>query len=154
MAKLTMCRKRENKDKVIVSSTMSLTGIARKMHLVAKRTFNVISVISIIHLNKDCYAWKREKGKGKEKGSSNAQVHAIEDRPKSSIKIEELNVVTHDSDSQDILALDQPLEIFHDAQESLCLESTISVEILVSGEISHAWIMDSGASLHVKLHRE
>ena len=24
------------------------------------------------HLKKDCYAWKREKGKGKEKGSSNA----------------------------------------------------------------------------------
>ena len=45
--------------------------------------------------------------------------------------------------------LDQPLEVFHDAQESLCLESTVSIEILVGGEVSHAWILDSGASLHV-----
>ena len=63
-------------------------------------------------------------------------------------------MVTHNSDSQDILMLDQPSEVFHDAQESLCLESTVSVEILVSGKVSHAWILDSGASLHVTLHRE
>ena len=50
--------------------------------------------------------------------------------------------------------LDQPSKVFHDAQESLCLESTVSKEILISGEISHAWIMDSGASLHVTPHRE
>ena len=43
---------------------------------------------------------------------------------------------------------------FFDAQESLCLESTISAEILVSGEISHAWILDSGVSLHVTPRRE
>ena len=105
-------------------------------------------------MKKDCYAWKREERKGKEKGSISAHVHMIEDRPKSFGKIEELNVVTHDSDSQDILALDQSSETFYDAQESLCLESTVSVEILISGEISHAWIMDSGASLHVTPHRE
>ena len=50
--------------------------------------------------------------------------------------------------------LDQPSEVFHDAQESLCLESTVSAEILVSGKESHAWILDSGASLHVTPHRE
>ena len=71
------------------------------------------------------------------------------------VKLDKLNVVTHTSDSQDILTLDQPSEEFHDAQESLCLESTVAVEILVSGgEISHAWILDSGASLHVTPHRE
>ena len=43
---------------------------------------------------------------------------------------------------------------FSDAQESLCLESTVSAAILVSGEISHAWSLDSGASLHVTPHKE
>ena len=47
------------------------------------------------HLKKDCYAWKREKGKSKDKGSSSAS----EDKPKSLVKIDELNVVTHTSDS-------------------------------------------------------
>ena len=78
----------------------------------------------------------------------------MEDKPKSSVKIDELNVVTHNSDSEDILTLDQPSEVFHYAQESLCLESTVSAEILISGEVSHAWILDSGASLHVTPHRE
>ena len=41
---------------------------------------------------------EKRKDKGKEKRSSSAHVHALEDKPKSSIKIEELNVVTHDSD--------------------------------------------------------
>ena len=30
----------------------------------------------------------------------------------------------------------------------------MSPEILVSGEVSHAWIWDSGATLHVTRHRE
>ena len=59
------------------------------------------------------------------------------------VKIDELNVVTHNSDSQDILMLDQPSKVFHDAQDSLCSESTVSIEILVSVEVSHAWILDS-----------
>ena len=46
-------------------------------------------------MKKDCYAWKREKAKGKEKGNSSA----LEDKPKSSVKIDELNVVTHNNDS-------------------------------------------------------
>ena len=96
------------------------------------------------HLKKDCFTWKRDKAKGKEKVS--AHVHALEDKPKSSVKIEELNVVTHDVDSQDILVLDYSSEMtsftFPDAQEILCLESTVSAEILVTGEISHAWILD------------
>ena len=54
MAKLIMCREKANKDKLIVSSAMILTGMARKMHLVAvlnlveKRTFNVISMTNMV----------------------------------------------------------------------------------------------------------
>ena len=53
MVKLIMCREKANKDKFIVSSTMILTGMARKMHLVAAlslvaRTFSVIFVTSLV----------------------------------------------------------------------------------------------------------
>ena len=54
MAKLTMCRERANKDVVIVSNAMSLTGMAKRMHLVAapslvaRRTFSVIFVTSMV----------------------------------------------------------------------------------------------------------
>lgn len=111
------------------------------------------------HLKKDYYAWKREKGKGKEKASRSAHIHALEDKTKSSVKIEEINVVTHNSDFKDVLVLDYSSDMnsftFDDAQESLCLESTVFAEILVSGEISYTWIMDFGASLHVTPpHRE
>lgn len=43
---------------------------------------------------------------------------------------------------------------FDDAHKSLCLESSFSPIILVNGEMSHAWIIDSSASLHVTPHRE
>ena len=36
----------------------------------------------------------------------------------------------------------------------LSLDSKLSAEVLVSGEISHTWILDSGASLHVTPHRD
>ena len=55
MVKLIMCRKKANRDKVAVSSAMILTGmVARKMHLVAaqslvaRKTFNVIFVTSLV----------------------------------------------------------------------------------------------------------
>ena len=54
MVKLIMCKKRANKDRVVVSRAMILTGMARKMHLmaaqslVARKTFNVISVTSLV----------------------------------------------------------------------------------------------------------
>ena len=58
MVKLIMCRKRANRDRVTVNSAMILTGMARKMRLVAvqslvaKRTYNVISVTSLVTLRK------------------------------------------------------------------------------------------------------
>ena len=52
MAKLIMCREKANKDMVLVSSATNLIGMARKIHLalslVAKRTFNVIFVTSMV----------------------------------------------------------------------------------------------------------
>ncbi|MCO5573907.1 hypothetical protein L7F22_027682 [Adiantum nelumboides] len=44
-------------------------------------------------------------------------------------------------------------DVFYDAQETLSLQSTMPAELLVSGEVSHTWILDSGASLHVTPHR-
>ena len=105
------------------------------------------------HLKKDCYAWKREKGKGKEKTVTHT-VHAIEDKPKSLVHIQEINVVTDDCDAQDLNVLTKIVDTSLDAQDALCLESTLSAEVLVSGELSHTWILDSGASLHVTPHCE
>ena len=56
------------------------------------------------HLKKDCYAWKRKKGKGKEKSVTHI-VHAIEDKPKSLVHTQEINVVTDDCDAQDLNVL-------------------------------------------------
>ena len=62
------------------------------------------------HLKKDYYAWKKDKGKGKEKPSSAREKLAIEDKPKSSVTITELNVVTHTKvHDQDICFLDSLL---------------------------------------------
>ena len=38
--------------------------------------------------------------------------------------------------------------------DTLSLDSKLSPEVLVSGETSHTWILDSGASLHVTPHRD
>ena len=46
------------------------------------------------------------------------------------------------------------VETYYDAQDTLCLESTLSAEVLVSGQVSHTWILDSSASLHVTPHKE
>ena len=101
MEKFIMSRERANKDMVVISSAMILTRMARKMHLVGrsksrgKKDIQCHFYDKFGHLKKDCYAWKREKGKSKDKGSSSA----LEDKPKSLVKINKLNVVTHTSDS-------------------------------------------------------
>ena len=59
--------------------------------------------------------------------------------PKSSVTITELNVVIDTT--------------VHD-QDICFLDSSVPAEILVSGEISHSWILDSSALLHVTPHRE
>ncbi|MCO5555218.1 hypothetical protein L7F22_008762 [Adiantum nelumboides] len=101
------------------------------------------------HIKKDCYAWKRDKGKGKYKDND-----AKEKKPKSSIKIEELNIVQDDCDAQDINMLTENNDVFYDAQETLSLQSSMPAELLVSGEVSHTWILNLGASLHVTPHRQ
>ena len=54
MVKLIMCSEKANKDKVVVNSATILTGMTKRMHLVAtlnlvaKRTFSVIFVTSMV----------------------------------------------------------------------------------------------------------
>ena len=69
------------------------------------------------------------------------------------MKIQEINFV-ESHDMQDINVLTESVETYYDAHDTLCLESTLSVEVLVSGEVSHTWILDLGASLHVTPHKE
>ncbi|MCO5591956.1 hypothetical protein L7F22_045949 [Adiantum nelumboides] len=81
------------------------------------------------HIKKDCYAWKRDKGKGKGKGKDHDDK---EEKPKSSIKIEELNIVQNDCDTQDINMMIENNDVFYDAQETLCLQSSMLAKLLVS----------------------
>ncbi|MCO5597089.1 hypothetical protein L7F22_051163 [Adiantum nelumboides] len=101
-------------------------------------------------MKEDCYAWKCDNGKGKGTDKDN---DAKEEKSKSSVKIEELNIVQDDCDARDINMLTKNNDVFYDAQETLSLQSSMSAELLVSGEVSHTWILDSGASLHVTPHR-
>ena len=101
------------------------------------------------HIKKDCYAWQRQKGKGKAKDSDDEK----EEKPKSFVKIQEINFV-ESHDAQDINVLTKFVETYYDAQDTLCMESTLSVEVLVSGQVSHGWILNLGASLHVTPHKE
>ena len=59
----------------------------------------------------------------------------------------DIHIVTDDCDAQDI-------NVILDGKHILCLESSLSAEVLVSGYVSHTWIMDSGAAFHVTPHRE
>lgn len=80
---------------------------------------------------------------------------AKEMKSKSSIKIEQINMVTEAQGAQNINVLMESIDKFYDAQDTLCLESSLFAEILVSDEVSHTcWILDSGASLHVTPHHE
>ncbi|MCO5590742.1 hypothetical protein L7F22_044717 [Adiantum nelumboides] len=99
------------------------------------------------HIKNDFYAWKRDKGNGKGKDND-----AKEEKPKSLVKVEELNIVQYDCDAQDINMLTKNDDVFYDAQETLSLQSSMPIELLVSGEVSHTWILDSGALLHVTPH--
>ncbi|MCO5588661.1 hypothetical protein L7F22_042619 [Adiantum nelumboides] len=87
------------------------------------------------HMKKDCHAWRRDKGKGKSKDNDGK-----EEKSKSSVKIEEINVVFYACDAQDINMLTEIDDVFFDAHESLSLQSSSIVELLVSGEVSHTWI--------------
>ena len=57
------------------------------------------------------------------------------------MKIQEINMVSH-QDEQEI-QLAECTETFFDAEQSLSLESNLTAEILVSGEVSHTWVLDS-----------
>ena len=79
------------------------------------------------HLKKDCYKWKREKGKGKKEHNQK------EEKKASSVKIEEVNTINKDEEG-DIIFI-----------------STIgSIHLVATNQgISNDWVLDSGASFHV-----
>lgn len=79
-------------------------------------------------VKKDCHAWKRDKGQGKVK-----DIDSKEKKSKITIKIEEINVVSHDCDAQDIIVLQEIEDVFFDAPKTLPLQSSLPAELLVSG---------------------
>ena len=86
------------------------------------------------HFKRDCFKWKKEKGKGKKIDDCIEEKRDIQPR-------KEVNVVTHDSDSgNDVLFVSS----CH--REHALLANT-------DGDM-HTWILDSGASFHVTPHRE
>ena len=48
----------------------------------------------------------------------------------------------------------KPDEEFFNAQITLALQSSLPIELLVSGEVSHTLVLDLRASLHVTPHKE
>ena len=70
------------------------------------------------------------------------------------MKIEDINLVTKKCNAQDINVATKPDEEFFDAQETLALQSSLPLELLVNGEVSHTWILDSRASLCMTPHKE
>ena len=88
------------------------------------------------HMRKDCSKWKQEKGK--------AKVFEHEDKKKSGVKIEEINVTgivdsVVDKGSSDIFLVSAMDSIFLTAEDGYAMCD---------------WILDSGASLHVSSHKE
>ena len=90
------------------------------------------------HLRRDCRLFKQEKGKEKAK----------EDKPKSTVKIEEINAVSEDEVDDTVVSSDDDGEILLNSRlESAHLVTTDDIML-------HDWILDSGASFHVTPHKE
>ena len=104
------------------------------------------------HIKKDCHAWKKAKGKQHKNSSDDEETHSKHEK---SVKIQEINLVADaTNDAQEINAVTETFDVYYDAMDTLSLDSKLSTEVLVSGKISHTWILDSGASLHVTPHRD
>ena len=84
------------------------------------------------HLKKDCYKWKREKGKGKKDENQK------EDKKASNVKIEEVNTLSKAKEG-DIL--------FTSTMDSIHLVAT-------NQGISNDWVLDCGTSFHISPNRE
>ncbi|MCO5562911.1 hypothetical protein L7F22_016547 [Adiantum nelumboides] len=94
------------------------------------------------HVKKDCYAFQREKGKAL------VVTKAKPPPPKSSVKIEELNVL----ESPSTLVPDVHLQL----SDVLIFATNMPYDALLALDDCYAqtWIIDSGASFHVTPHRE
>ena len=88
---------------------------------------SVIIAIKKGHLKKDCYKWKREKGKGKKDENQKEEKKAF------SVKIEEVNTLS-EAEERDIL--------FTSTMGSIHL-------VGIDQGISNDWVLDSGALFHV-----
>ena len=103
-----------------------------------KRTLSAIIVEKLVITRRIVIFGRRRKAKAKRdlRDGGVSKTLAIEDKPKSLVVIKEINMVT-------------------EVDQDICfLDSNLPAEILVSGEVSHSWVLDSGASLHVTPHRE
>ena len=83
------------------------------------------------HMKKDCHLWKKEKGNDKKQDKK--QDKNKDKASSSSVKIEEINAVSVDSEDGDIL-----------------LTSSLDNAHLVTTNdlVMHHWILDLGASFH------
>ena len=80
-------------------------------------------------MKKDCYQWKREKGKEKKQDKNQKE----EKKATSNVKIEEVNTVNEAKEG-----------------DILFTSSMDSVHLVATNEgMSNDWILDSGASFHM-----
>lgn len=90
-------------------------------------------------MERDCQKWKAKKGKGKNSEH--------DDKKKSSVKAEEINVTKPVADDNDAKGKSCGDIFFTSNLDSVFLTTE-------DGYAMSDWIIDSGASLHVSLHRE
>ena len=96
------------------------------------------------HIKKDFYKWKREHGDDKKKEKDDAK-----DKPKSSVKIEELNATEGECSSHEDHVCDD------NCASDVLFASLYDDAFLLTHKVSMPmdWIIDSGALFHVTLHR-
>ena len=98
------------------------------------------------HINKDCYRWKREHGDGKRKEKDDAK-----DKPKSNVKIEELNATHGECNSHDDhMCDDAPISAAGGKLGDVLLASLFDDDFLITYEVSMPmnWVCESGALIY------
>lgn len=84
------------------------------------------------HIKKDCYKWKRKHGDGKKKEKEDAK-----DKPKSNVKIEELNATHVEcSSSDDHMCDDAPISAVSGELGDVLFASSFDDVFLITHEVS------------------
>ena len=101
------------------------------------------------HIKKDCYKWKRDHGDNKKKEKDDAK-----DKPKSNVKIEELNATQGECSSHDDHVC-APTSATSEELGDVLLASSFDDAFILTHERSMPmdWVIDNGASFHVTPHR-